>query len=67
MTRISVHGSEGGFVLLDALFCLFTAALILLLISSSVSTVVSYSSKIIADGISIIEERNNNIGKSYEK
>ncbi|GHV73393.1 hypothetical protein AGMMS49940_06950 [Spirochaetia bacterium] len=57
--QTSVPGNESGFVLLDALFCLFTAALILLLISGAVSSALNLSSKTFAAGISIIEERND--------
>jgi hypothetical protein len=73
MMRTSAHGNEGGFVMLDALFCLFTAVLILLLISGAVSSTMNLSAKTFTAGISIIDERNNNTtgiierGDDYEK
>jgi hypothetical protein len=59
MTRISVPGNEGGFVLLDALVCLFTAALILLFLAGAVSTTLRSSFKALDDGIGIIDARNS--------
>lgn len=67
MTRTSAPGNEGGFVLLDALFCLFTAALILLLISGAVYNTLHHSSKIFSNSISIIDERNSKVGGAYEE
>jgi hypothetical protein len=61
MTRTSVPGNDGGFVLLDALICLFTAALILLLISGVLLTTLKSSAKTFSNGISIIEERNRSV------
>jgi hypothetical protein len=66
MTRTSVPGNDGGFVLLDALICLFTAALILLLISGSVSSAMNFSSKTFDAGIGIIEKRNGNTTRIIE-
>jgi hypothetical protein len=66
MTRTSAPGNEGGFVLLDALFCLFTAALILLLISGTVSSTINAASKTFTDGISIIDDRNSNTTRNIE-
>jgi hypothetical protein len=59
MTRISAPGNESGFVLLDALFCLFTSALILMVISGVVFSTIKTSAKTFNDGITIIEERNH--------
>ncbi|MDR0597728.1 MAG: hypothetical protein LBG14_04400 [Treponema sp.] len=59
MTRISVPGSERGFALLDALICLFTTALILLLLSCAVSGTLRSSFRVIHAGAAIIEERNS--------
>jgi hypothetical protein len=59
MTRISVHGNEEGFVLLDALVCLFTAALILLFLSGAVSGILRSSFREFYAGTAIIDERND--------
>jgi hypothetical protein len=67
MKRTSVPGNEGGIVLLDALFCLFAAALILLLISGAVYNTLNHSSKILSNSISIIDERNSNVGGTCEE
>jgi hypothetical protein len=58
MTRISAPGNEDGFVLLDALICLFTAALILLFLSCAVSGTLRSSFKTFYAGTAIIDERN---------
>jgi hypothetical protein len=47
-------------VLLDALLCLFTAALILLLVSWSVSAAQRSSFAVFNAGSAIIEKRNSN-------
>jgi hypothetical protein len=60
MTRIFAPGSERGFVLLDALLCLFTAALILLFLSCAVSAALRSSFAAFNAGAAIIEERNSN-------
>jgi hypothetical protein len=58
MTRISAPGNEEGFVLLDALICLFTAALILWFLSCAVSGTLRSSFKTFHAGTAIIDERN---------
>jgi hypothetical protein len=58
MTRISALGNEEGFVLLDALICLFTAALILLFLSCAVSGTLRSSVKALQAGTTLIDERN---------
>jgi hypothetical protein len=58
MTRISVPGNEGGFVLLDALLCLFATALLLLFLSCVVSGTLRSSFRAFGAGAAIIEERN---------
>jgi hypothetical protein len=58
MMRTSVPGNEGGFALLEALFCLFIAALLVIFIAGTVSLVLGISSRTFAEGISIIEDRN---------
>jgi hypothetical protein len=60
MTRTSVPGNEGGFVLLDALLCLFTTALILLFLSCAVSGALRSSFRALYAGAAIIDERNSN-------
>jgi hypothetical protein len=67
MTRISVPGNEGGFALLDALICLFTAALTLLFLSYVVSGILRSSSRAFYAGTAIIEERNSNAALFIEK
>jgi hypothetical protein len=67
MTRTSAPGNEEGIVLLDALFCLFVAALILLLISGAVHNTLHHSSRIFSNSISIIDERNSKVGETYEE
>jgi hypothetical protein len=72
MTRISVPGNEGGFVLLDALICLFTAALMLLLLSAGVSGILRSSFGALRAGEALVEERNSNTalvieGGEYEE
>jgi hypothetical protein len=64
--RTSAPGNDGGFVLLDALFCLFVAALILLVVSVSVSSSLKFSSKIFTAGIGIIDERNSDTTRMIE-
>jgi hypothetical protein len=59
MTRISVPGNEGGFVLLDALICLFMTALILLFLSCVVSGTLGSSRRVFYAGAAIIDEKNN--------
>ena len=59
MTRISAHGNESGFALLDALLCLFTAALILLFLSCAVSAALRSSFAAFNAGAAIIETRNS--------
>jgi hypothetical protein len=59
MTRISAPGNEGGFVLLDALICLFTTALLLLLLSCAVSGTLRSSFRAFHAGVAIIEARNS--------
>jgi hypothetical protein len=58
MTRTSAPGNEEGFVLLDALLCLFMAALILLLLSCAVSGILRSSFREFYAGTTIIDERN---------
>jgi hypothetical protein len=60
MTRISAPGNERGFVLLDALICLFTTALILLFLSCAVKGILGSSLGALHDGAAIIDERNSN-------
>jgi hypothetical protein len=60
MTRTSVPGNEAGFVLLDALLCLFATALLLLLLSCAVSGALQSSFRAINAGAAIIEQRNSN-------
>jgi hypothetical protein len=70
MTRILRPGNEGGFALMDALVCLFTAAFILLLLSGSLHSVYRLSVKQYEAGIRTLEERNSfaeNRVRSYEK
>jgi hypothetical protein len=59
MTRISAPGNEEGFVLLDALICLFAGALILLFLSCAVSGTLRSSFKTFYTGTTIIDERND--------
>jgi hypothetical protein len=67
MTRISVPGNERGFVLLDALICLFTAVLMLLFLSGAVSGTLGSSAKALSSGAAIIEERNSNAVRIIER
>jgi hypothetical protein len=60
MTRTYAPGNERGFALLDALLCLFAAALILLLLSGAVSGTLGSSLKAFYAGTAVIEERNSN-------
>jgi hypothetical protein len=59
MTRISAPGNEDGFALLDALICLFTTALLLLLLSSAVSGTLGFSLRALRAGAAVIEEQNS--------
>jgi hypothetical protein len=66
MTRIYAPGNERGFVLLDALLCLFTAALMLLILSCAVSGALGSTQKAFYAGTAIIEERNSNTTLLFE-
>jgi hypothetical protein len=66
MTRISAPGNEGGFALLDALICLFTATLLLLLLSCAVSGALGVSFRAYHAGAAIIEERNSDTVRLIE-
>jgi hypothetical protein len=66
MTRIYAHGNERGFALLDALLCLFTAALILLLLSGAVSGILQSSLKAFNAGSAVIDERNSSAALHFE-
>jgi hypothetical protein len=66
MTRISAPGNEGGFALLDALLCLFTTALLLLLLSCAVSGTLGISFRALHAGAAIIEERSSNAVRLIE-
>jgi hypothetical protein len=59
MKRIFHPGNDQGFVLIDALVSLFTAVLILLLLSGSLHSVFRLSVKQYEAGIHILEERNS--------
>jgi hypothetical protein len=67
MTRISAPGNEGGFALLDALLCLFTAALILLFLSGAVSGTLRASLRALYAGEAIIDQRNSNAVQRIER
>jgi hypothetical protein len=67
MTRISVPGNEGGFVLLDALICLFTTALMLLFLSCAVSGVLRSSLRAFDLGMDLINKRNSNAALFAER
>jgi type II secretory pathway component PulJ len=61
MTPIFAPGNDKGFVLLDALLCLFLAGIMLLAAYGSISSVLRLSSTSIERGRAIIEERNNSV------
>jgi hypothetical protein len=63
MTPIFAPGNDKGFVLLDALLCLFITGIILLAAYGSISSVLGLSSVCIERGRAIIEERNNHVMK----
>jgi hypothetical protein len=67
MTRTSHHGTDrktvpggsgGGFVLLDALLCLFVTGLLLLFVQTGVRAFQKTAAERSAAGIQLIEERN---------
>jgi type II secretory pathway component PulJ len=63
MTPIFAPGNDKGFVLLDALLCLFLAGIMLLAAYGTISSVLRLSSVSIERGREIMEERNNYVMK----
>jgi hypothetical protein len=59
MTRILTPGNDKGFVLIDSLVCLFTAAFILLLLAGSLHSVFRLSVNQYEAELRIVEARNN--------
>jgi Tfp pilus assembly protein PilX len=60
MTRTSVPGnrSDGGFILLDALLCLFLVSLLALAVQETAAPIQKLSVHAAARGALLIEERN---------
>ncbi|AEF83533.1 hypothetical protein TREPR_1393 [Treponema primitia ZAS-2] len=58
MKQTYAPGNERGFALLEALFCLYITALLIVFISGSVSLIFRNSSKTFTDGVNIIKDRN---------
>jgi hypothetical protein len=63
MTPIFVPGNDRGFVLLDAILCLFIAGIILLAAGLCVSSILRISSGTMERSTAIIEERNRRVIK----
>jgi hypothetical protein len=60
------HGGNGGFILLDAILCLFIASILLVSVYGGIRRVVGFSASIGAQAERIITERNALMGEEKE-
>lgn len=66
MPRISIHGNDRGFVLSDAILCIFLGGIILLTAQKNIQVILKTSAAAVERGIALVEERNGLMGKIDE-